>query len=237
MDFFFWRIMTYDSDIQNHVGCGIYSVAQAARLLRIDASVLRRWIGEGPGCESVISRTFEEEQILTFAELMELHFIKMFREENVSLQAIRKAAQMAAQKFRSNYPFTVKRFDTDGKTIFATLKSKETDKELIQDLRQGQLVFATVIRPFFKRLDYLPTQEVGLFWPLRKSSRQNGRVVLDPKRRYGQPIDSETGVPTSAITQALAAGDGQDVNTVAKWFDIPVEAVKAAIRFEKSLSL
>jgi len=70
-----------------------------------------------------------------------------------------------------------------------------------------------------------------------RNGRNNGRVVLDPERRFGQPLDSETGVPTEAIRRAVTAGDGQDLKSVARWFEIPVEAVKAAMNFEKSLSL
>ena len=36
--------------------------------------------------------------------------------------------------------------------------------------------------------------------------------------------------------QAVTARNGQDVKTVAKSFEIPPEAVRAAIRFEKSLA-
>jgi uncharacterized protein (DUF433 family) len=174
--------------------------------------------------------------VLTIAELMEFHFVKLFYEKNVSFRAIRKAANAASTKYDAEYPFTVRRFDTDGKTIFATLRSKETDKELVEDLERGQLVFKSVIRPFFKRLDYLTTNDAGRYWPLRTSSRRDGRIVLDPNRRFGQPLDAETGVPTDALVKAVTAGDGQDAKTVAKWFDVPVEAVKAAIKFEKSLA-
>ena len=224
------------SNQSQYIGCGLYTFGQAARLLRVDAPTLRYWIGERKGIESVIHRELSNEHVLTFAELMELHFVKMFRDEKVSFQTIRKAAKAASAKYGSEYPFTVRQFDTDGKSIFATLKSKETDKVLIEDLEKGQLVFKTVIRPLFRRLDYRTTDQVGRYWPLRTSSRRDGRIVLDPERRFGQPIDSATGVPTYAIRQAVTAGNGQDVTTVAKWFDIPVEAVKAAMKFEKSLS-
>ena len=218
------------------IGCGIYSVSQAARLLKVPQNVLRYWIGEGHDAASVIHRQFCDEHLLTFAELMELHFIKMFRDQEVSFQAIRKAASAASVKFGAQYPFTVKRFDTDGKTIFATLQSKETDKELVEDLKNGQLVFTSFIRPFFKKLDYGPSNDIGLYWPLRKSKGSSGRIVLDPTRRFGQPIDSETGVPTDVLAKAVTAGGGQDVQEVANWFGVPLEAVKAAVLFEKSLA-
>ncbi len=221
-----------------HLGRGIYTLPQAARLLRVPTPVLHYWIGERKDKDvaSIIVRQFATERILTFAELMELHFVKLFRDEDVSFQAIRKAAKRASDKYHSDYPFTFKRFDTDGRSIFATCKNEETNKELVEELDHGQLVFKQIIRPFFKRLDYLSTNDVGRFWPLRTSSNNSGRIVLDPERRYGQPLDADTGVPTEAIRQAVTAGDGQDAKTVARWFDIPLEAVKAAMKFEKSLS-
>ena len=59
--------------------------------------------------------------------------------------------------------------------------------------------------------------------------------MLDPMRRHGQPIDAETGMPIETILDSLSAGGGQDATVVAQWFDIPLEAVQAATRFDKSL--
>lgn len=210
----------------------MYTFGQAARILCVPQPSLKYWIGERSGVESIVKRQLKEDSLLTFAELMELHFVKMFRDKNVSYQAIRKAAAAAAKKFGAEYPFTVKRFDTDGTHIFATLKGKETKKELIEELHHGQLVFTKLIRPFFKKLDYGGTSDIERFWPMKKS----GRVVLDPMRRFGQPIDNETGISTQTIFEAVNAGDGQDHNIVAKWFDIPLEAVKAAVKYERTLA-
>ena len=214
-----------------YVGVGIYTFQQAARLLGVSGNLLRYWIGEF-SAESVVKRQLKDDHLLTFAELMELHFIKMFRDEDVSLQAIRKAANEAAKKFHTDYPFTVKRFDTDGRSIFATLKSKETDCELVEELRHGQLVFKTLIKAFFKKLDYHGTAEIERFWPMQKS----GRVVLDPSRKFGKPIDFETGISTDVLFNAVNAGGGQDEQVVAQWFDVPLEAVKAAVRYERTLA-
>ncbi|MDX1969311.1 MAG: hypothetical protein SFV23_19195 [Planctomycetaceae bacterium] len=204
----------------------------AAKLLAVPVNTLRYWAGETNQAETIVKRRFAADHLLTFAELMELHFVQLFRSEEVPLQAIRKAAIAASKQFNTDYPFTVKQFDTDGKTIFATLKSKETDRVLVQELHHGQLVFQKLIKPFFRKLEYRTTNEAERFWPMQKL----GRVVLDPARKFGQPIDSETGVPTRAIYDAVTAGGGQDVKTVAKWFDIPLEAVRAAVKFEKTLS-
>lgn len=210
------------------IGVGLYSIPEAARLIRTPAQRVRRWIQPE---EMLIPCAFDpEERTLTFLELIELHFVKMFRDAGVPLQTIRRAARLAADKFDTPHPFAVHRFDSDGRTIFATLRSESQDKSVLEDLEHGQYAFDAILRPFFKKLEY-GQQDVVRYWPLSPG----GRVVLDPKRRFGKPIDCGTGVPTKVLFQALEAGDTEDV--VAKWFDVPMEAVRAAAAFEKSLIL
>lgn len=180
----------------------------------------------------VSRRLPEEERILTFAELMELYFIRMFREEGVSMQAIRKASKTASERFSTEYPFSVKRFDTDGRTIFATMILEEQDEVIVEDLRRGQYVFDQIVKPFFRKLEFRGTQDVVRFWPMEKK----GLVVLDPMRKFGKPIDSKSGIPTRAIYDAVHAGTGQTQRDVANWFGIPERAVRAAMAFEKSLA-
>jgi uncharacterized protein (DUF433 family)/DNA-binding transcriptional MerR regulator len=214
------------------LGAGAYSFNQAARLTGVHPNTIANWAGERKGFPSVIKRQASDRgRILTFAELMELQFVNIFRKEGVSLQTIRKASATASKKFHADYPFSVKRFDTDGKTVFATLISKESDSTIVEDLKHGQLVFEQIIKPFFHKLDFHGAESVERYWPMDKS----GRVVLDPMRHFGQPIDAETGVPTSAIADAVNAGGGQDVKIVADWFNLPLEAVLAAVNFERSL--
>jgi len=162
---------------------------------------------------------------------MELHFIAMFRSEGVSLQTIRRASMAAAARFSTDYPFSVKRFDTDGRTVFATLIDEEKDRVVVEDLKKGQYVFDTVMKPFFHWLDFGGEVEVTRFWPMEKK----GRVVLDPQRKFGKPIDAGSGIPTRAIYNATLAGGGQEPKVVAKWLGIPLQAVQAAIAFESSL--
>jgi uncharacterized protein (DUF433 family)/DNA-binding transcriptional MerR regulator len=226
-------IMTIASP-EKLLGIGLYSLGDAARLLRMPTSSVRYWILGRGGVQPLIKQRLSEEHLLTFAELIELHFVNTFRREGVSLQAIRKSAARAAKMFHAEYPFTAQRFDTDGRSIFATLVNEETNKVHIQDLKRGQLVFVKFIRPLFRKLEYRGA-EIERFWPLR-TSRSTGRIVLDPHRQFGQPIDAETGVSTSVLVSAVTAGEGQDVRAVAKWFEIPVEAVRAAVRFERSLA-
>lgn len=211
------------------LGVGLYSLAEAARLVGASPSRVWKWVSQG----GIVPRYLPpQEKTLTFAELMEVMFIKMFRDEGVTLQTIRKASRAAAIKFETDYPFAVKRFDTDGKSIFATLIEANDDRVVLEDLERGQLCFETVLKPLFRKLDYHGEMEISRFWPRDRG----GRVVLDPARKFGRPIDFESGVPTRSIFEAFTAGSGQDAKTVAELFEIPIAAVHAAIDFERSLS-
>lgn len=214
---------------RTHIGVGLYSLAEAARIVGAHPTRVWRWVGK----DGLVPRYFApKEKTLTFAELMEVVFIKMFRDEGVTLPTIRRASQAAAKKFHTDYPFAVKRFDTDGRSIFATLIEESDDKVILEDLERGQLCFDTVLKPFFHKLDFNGEMEVSRYWPKERA----GRVVLDPARKFGRPIDFESGVSTRAIYEAFTAGTGQDVHVVADLFGIPVAAVHAAVDFERSLA-
>ena len=57
-------------------------------------------------------------------------------------------------------------------------------------------------------------------------------IVLDPNRRAGDPILTESGVPTIAIATAFKA-DKEDAKFVAWQYEITEAEVRAAVRFEK----
>ena len=204
---------------------GLYSFPKASRIIGVESRRLKRWIHVETG---IFRSRYQDIKAVSFLDLMELLFVKMFRDEDVSLQTIRKAAEKASRRFDTEYPFAVKKFDTDGRTIFATLIKEESDEEIIEDLRHGQLVFKQIIKPLFKKLEYRE-QDVMKYWPMFKK----GRVVLDPSRNFGEPIDFETGVPTSILNDAVALG--QDMRKVASWYGVPLTAVQKAVEFEKSL--
>jgi uncharacterized protein (DUF433 family) len=222
------------------LGEGLYSLPQAARIIGTSPANLRRWVAgrhyfvrgkEYQSAPVVETRFAVSQRTLTFAELIESLFVKLFRDEGVSMAVIRKAAKEAAKRFETSCPFAVKRFDTDGRRIFATLRDEEKDAHTIEELDKGQLVFDNAVRPFFRKLEYHQSGDANRYWPLGRQAP----VVLDPKRSFGQPIDPRSGVPTSALFDAVQAGGGQSPKAVAEWFGVSLDAVCAAVKYEESL--
>ncbi len=229
------------SSPDTYLGIGLYSFPEAARIIGVKPPTLRRWAKEYRYTsrvtpylhQPVVPRYFgANDSPLSFVELIELLFVKMFRAEGVSMPAIRMASHRAVERFDTPYPFAVQRFDTDGKSIFATLGEESGNQGMVEDLTRGQLAFDTVIRTLFRKLDYRGNSDALRFWPLE----HDGRIVLDPERGFGKPIDAETGVPTEALFDAVTAGKGQSHTEVAAWFDVPIAAVEAAVTYERMLS-
>jgi len=223
------------------VGVGLYTTAEVAHLLKVQPYKVRRWI-EGyylydhgqlrRRASAVISAELAKDggpRILTFVNLVELHLVKLFRDANVGMRTIRQAAQVASQVFGTDHPFALKRFDTDGRQVFMTLTNAETQSDIVEDATTAQRVFEHMIRPFFLKLDD-EQDEIQRFWPLGK----HRRVVLDPRRALGQPIDVETGVP--AFVLAMAAQAEGSADRAAVMYRVPIEAVRHAIEFERSLA-
>jgi uncharacterized protein (DUF433 family)/DNA-binding transcriptional MerR regulator len=225
----------------SQLGIGFYSYAEAAQIIGIAPGKLRRWVRDYdhyilPARNNarrplLVRRFASDDRVLSFLELIELLFIALFRREGLSLAAIREAAETASRWFSTDYPFAIKQFNTDGMFIFARLANESNSEEIMAELGKGQLAFPMVIEPFLKKLDYQANNLANAFWPLGREQR----IVLDPERSFGKPIDAETGVPTNVLYKAVQAEGADSIERVARWYEVPVEAVRAAITFERSL--
>jgi len=220
------------------IGIGLYTVAEAAAYTGIPARDISRWLF-GYTVGAIGSKQYRsglwrpqladiaETKALGFLDLLEIRFVHAFRQRGVSLQAIRSASQHASELFRSDYPFLCKRFQTDGRSIFATVL-EETHDETLLDLVKKQYVFKQVISSsLYEGIEYDGEGGAERWFPLLR----NRVVVLDPKRNFGKPIVTESGVSTATLVDAFLA-EGKNAKRVANLFEVSVAAVEAAIRFE-----
>lgn len=221
------------------IGTGFYTIPEAARILRLPPRRLRRWAtgyrstsrGVSYAGQPVIARGLsgEKNTTLSFLDVIELLFVDLFRRQNVSMPTIRAAAENARSLFHTDHPFAVRRFDTDGKRIFATLSADDvtevSSKVLYEDLAAGQFVLEYAARPYFKNIEY-DHDEALRYWPM---GREAG-VVVDARRALGRPILSGSGTPTHPLYQMAVAGES--VTNIARWYELEDAAVRAAIEYE-----
>lgn len=219
-------------------GIGLYTFSEAARLVDVRASALQRWLqgytaGKGENKRrhpplwksEIVDASIDG---LSFHDLLEVRFVKAFRELGISLQTIRVAAAYARAIFESSYPFTCERFQTDGRTIFAEAMSESGEIKLL-DLHRRQYVFERIVRPsLYAGIEFGVDRRAVRWFPVQRSEM----IVLDPSIAFGKPIVTKVGLRTDVLYDAWLA-ESKDRRRVARLYEVPVKAVDAAIRFEQ----
>lgn len=233
------------------LGKGVYTLPDAARLVRTDVSKIRRWLYGYRYCKGAGNKRREYqseplwqpeyradelgERVLGFQDLMELRIVREFVARGVPLIVVRYCLAAARELFGSNYPMTRQRFLTDGETVFheaLDVASTTEDGPALLDLRKRQHVFRTIVKDsLYAGIEY--EGDVARRW--YPEGRKHS-VVVDPELQFGHPTIEQAGVPTAALYAAWLAENKKKI-TVAKLYEVGVRQVDAAVRFEEKLRL
>lgn len=234
-------------DATDALGRGTYSAVEGLRLLNfsrpgmsrgrhISRSTVSRWVrgyehGESGYSAPLWNADYQnaDDQIeLSFRDLIELRFVKSFRDLGVGLKTIRDCYKRAVNEVHDDRPFSTQRFRTDGKTIFLDITEKDHDGRMI-DLKRRQQVFRTIIEPSLRDLEF-DASSVVRWYPLGSGRRA---VVIDPQRSFGKPIVQQ-GVPTEILANAVRV-EGS-IDAVSRLYEVPKSEVRSAVDFESRLA-
>jgi uncharacterized protein (DUF433 family) len=217
------------------VGIGLYTPAEAARLIRVPVQTLQRWLkghkigGREFGALWPLHGELEDgSTYLSFLDLVQARVALALINGGLSSQKVRKAIVLGRTILNTDYPFASARFRTDGRTVVLQVLIPGEDDKLIDLFKDGQYLLKNVVEPSLKGLEFDKDLAVR-WWPGGKEDR----IVVDPRRQFGQPIDAETGVPTAILAAAVEAESS--VERAARVYRVPVAAVRRAMRFEKKL--
>ena len=234
-----------DTRIDYALGRGAYGASEALRLInfqRIPAKGLRkvarqtivRWLCGYEYGDALWTPDFspiegDDAFDVSFRDLIELRFVKTFRDAGLSLQTFRECFGRAVDVVHDARPFSTRRFRTDGKTIFFEITDGVREGELV-DLRQRQSVFHRIVEPSLHDLEF-DADVLARWFPLGISRKS---IVIDPSRAFGRPVVSDGGVPTQTIFLAVQVEGSPE--RVAKLYELPLGAVRDAVSFEKQLA-
>lgn len=241
--------------VDDVLGRGVYGAAEALRLINFQradaahrgASELRRKVSRNTvarwlyGYKHGETRSeplwhpdytpTEEETLLevSFRDLIELRFVKAFRDAGLSLQTIRECFSRAVEAVHDERPFSTLRFRTDGKTIFLKITRDIQEGEFV-DLKRRQNVFYSFVEPSLHDLEF-DADIVTRWFPLGISRKS---IVIDPTRAFGRPIVNDGGVPVETVVRAAKVEGSPE--RVAKLYELPVAAVRDAIALQQQLA-
>jgi hypothetical protein len=164
------------SPVDDVLGRGVYGASEALRLInfrrRYEASTrsisrqtIARWLrgydyhsrdGAAHHSDPLWRPDYvnEDETIeLSFRDLIELRFVKAFRDVGLSLPTIRECFMRAVEAVNDQRPFSTQRFRTDGKTIFLEITHDVHEGELL-DLKRRQGAFHRIVAPSLHDLEF-----------------------------------------------------------------------------------
>ena len=215
-----------------------YPAAEAGRLVKLHPTRVRRWLkgydyayGDTVRHQaSVLQREgTTDTSYASFLDLMDLLFVKRFLDHGVSLQKLRLALKESFE-ILGHTRFARQTFFTTDSSIFLRLSNRgETILELLSG---GQWVIAPIIQQVATQIEFDSPEGLACRWyPLGPKKH----VVLDPLVSFGRPSVFGYGVTTANVYDLFIA-ENHRAEAVSEWWDLPSDAIKAAVEFERGLA-
>lgn len=218
------------------VSSGIYSTAEAARLIGADPAAVRRW-GFGyrrdREYEAVVSTELSKREghyAVTFVELVELISVREMLDLGLTWPKVRKGLETFRRLLEVEHPFAMKRWFADPAGLFVRLEREQGKDLLIELVGHGQVSMFEPLRQYLNVLEFGPQGLPERWYP----AGPEAGIVVDPRVAFGQPVVQGTSTRT-AVLYRMHQG-GEDIPTIAWAYELDSAEVEAAIQFEASLA-
>ena len=211
----------------------VYVMSDVDLYLGLPSGTARRWIEGysrgGRAYPPVIREDRSGEETVAWGEFVETRLLAGYRARGVSLQRLRPAVQLLRRELATPYPLATAQpfLDVAGRELVMRVQDLTgIDRPLwLVVVRNGQLVLADPAQQFADRAEFTGQDRVvsGL-----RTEADTPDVRIDPLRQTGQPVVRS--VPTAVLAEGFRAGEA--VDTLADLYDLSVDQVLQAIRYE-----
>lgn len=214
-----------------------YSLAEAARYLKLPAATLRSWVvGRAyPKGESVatfrplLKPARKHPPLLSFYNLIEAHVLRSLRTEHgVAIRELRRAIAYAERTLKIERLLLNKDLRTHAGEVFLDEYGK-----LISLSTSGQIAMRRMLEEHLKRVEWDQWQFPVRLYPYVSAEPTTERpIAIDPDIAFGRPIVIRAGVSTEAIAGRIDAGE--TVEALAEDYDLKPEEIEEAVLYERA---
>jgi len=200
----------------------LYTVAETARLLDMNAETLRRWTKRDQLVHT-LEPSSPRAPSLPFIAVAEAQFYRQLRREGLSFQAI-TAGMTAVRRELGDQMLMRDRLAHDGTNILMNLPDADAEGWTVARNMQGGIpgVIERGLHPIIWAEDDLPQR-------VRLTAYEGADIIVDPRFAFGQPIVARNGVRADDIFELFKAGDSME--TVSAEFRVEPEVIEAILRF------
>lgn len=215
-----------------------YSMAEAARYLKLPAATLRSWVAgrpypkaEGVGrFQPLIHPPSPRPPVLSFWNLIEAHVLRSLRtDHDVSIKAVRDALVYAERKLGIKRLLLRKELRTDAGQVFLARYG-----QLIELSASGQLAMRQLLEEHLKRVEWDEWQFPVRLYPFAsgKAPSADMSIAIDPKIAFGRPVVVRAGVSTATIAERIDARE--TVDELAADYGLTASEIEQAVLFERA---
>jgi uncharacterized protein (DUF433 family) len=222
--------MEFENQIE--IGLGVYTQSEISKILGLKLPKVSRWLNMywdgklGRLFETRYSWEVDKSKAVSFHTLVEFYVFFVLAEHGVSTKQVLKAHEELTRLFETAFPFAMGRvlsgLNTDGKKIYL---EHEGSIVALDGTRQLNL---DLIKAFFHKLEFGDDGLANKFWPNGKESS----IVIDPERKLGHPVISESNIYPETIYSHIKAGD--PVKYISFVYELSEKEVEDAIKFCKA---
>jgi len=223
------------ANVKEKIGLGIYTPAEAARYARVHTATLARWIHGDDRGHAVVDAQLsgDQDRIITFLDFVQALAIRAIRTRHrLPLSKIRDAVSYTKERHGLTHPLARKHTTYLFRGNLYVRLETETDHEFMQvsGIGKDQLAHAKVIELYMENLSFDATGLASTYRPFESRDRV---VVMDPQRRFGQPLLDSCAYTIEALIGAVETEGGIDAAATA--YGVEREDVLAAIAYDDYL--
>jgi uncharacterized protein (DUF433 family) len=205
---------------------GLLNLSEAGRYLHVPQQTFHRWARGYRRGEPLLHVLEPQRRRLpvTFIALAEGHILDALRDAGVRPQKIRPALQRLQKEFGSDYVLVAPELATDGiDVLWDFARSKEGEGLIAGDT--GQHIIRGIVED---QMSYIAWDNSGVPNELTLRHWGPSKVIVNVDQSFGQPIFAGTRTRVADVAGMMKAGE--DAETVAEEFGLPISDVRTAAR-------
>jgi len=218
---------------ERSLGEGIYALTELQQYVAyqtrraVGTQQVRYWLLHALTSTRHVSRRPD----YTFHDLVSLFVVGELVDAGVPPHVIRDAETHLRKSLRLSRPFASIDIYTDGVDVLYEADPLMAD-QITAANREGQEVLRPVIQAALRGIRY--EGGTASAWDPYPGHEGHPLVTIDPRIQFGEPCIAGTRVQTATLWAQVRTGDSE--TEVAASYELPAEAVRAAVEFESELA-
>lgn len=217
----------------------VYTYPQVDRLLGLTSGTARRWInGYRRGrrtYEPIVRPESQNTTWVTWGEYVEARLLANWRDlDKLPIPKLRRLAEYLRRETGEEFPLATYSMlmRPEGRTmVWRAQQFADLPQDLAVEVGSGQIVWTPVVERLVEAAEFGPdTTPQGRQMVTELTADEDfPLIMLDVRRRGGQPVIKGRNVRASTIAELVAAGESRE--DVAEWYDLTAEQIDQAVGY------